>query len=107
MSPDDLHATAVNLVAELPHDANDVSGPQRDALAGLFDAIADRLDESAARIDTMLDVARQRGHEPGGQPLSYLTAAERSVFDVGDLRALDASLAHETLARWTETSGWH
>jgi hypothetical protein len=102
----ELHAAAVRLVAALPDSAADLSPSQLDAMAALFDQIADRIELNALRIDAMLRRASQRGHAPGTRPVDYLTAAERAVFDADDLRALDASLAHETLNRWKDTSGW-
>jgi hypothetical protein len=102
----ELNAAAARLVAELPNDPSDLSSRQLLAMADLFDEIADRLTESTARIDAMASLANQRGHQSGSQPLDYLTAAERVTFDEGEPRGLDATLAHDTLMRWKERSGW-
>jgi hypothetical protein len=106
LASNELHAVAVRLVARLPDGHADLSPDQLDALADLFDEIAGRLEESTALIDSMLGLASQRGYQDGSQPLDYLTPAERATFDVGDRRGLDAGLAHETLTRWKEASGW-
>jgi hypothetical protein len=100
-----LHAAAVRLVAELPDDATDLTPVQLDAIADLFEEIADCLDQSTTEIDGMLNLASQRGHQTGEAPYDYLTAAERAKFDIDDQHALDASLAHETLTRWKEAAG--
>jgi hypothetical protein len=95
----ELSDLTARLVAELPEDAIDLSIRQLDAVAELFDRIADRLSLSEKRLDAMLELATERGFRPGGQPVDYLTGTERAAFEAGELRALDARRAYAALTR--------
>lgn len=102
----ELSDAAAGLIAELPNEASDLTSPQLDAMAELLNEIADRLGLSETRIDAMLVLTRRRGYRGVGERLDYLTSDERATFEDGEGRGLDATLAHDALARWGERSGW-